>query len=285
MVDDRATRVGIRRGQRAGVGAGLDERHRARAVLDDGVDRRRAATLGIEEQFRTAGGHEALVDHRADIESRASVIQETARGQGQRGTHAERDAGDDDVARLQAVDRRVRRDARRRRRITDVDVIRRDIRRGQRSRRIRGRAGRAHRGDAEPGDIGRPVAGTDGGPAAEDAVGEAAARRRGGGAPDRGELDAGAAAGLAGRRGGEVDRGIGRTGQPAGDEVGGIDAGAAEDRVDEGSAFGQGHRTDRLGGRGLCASTELDDASAESNRSGIVDAVVRVGGAAGVLEV
>ena len=285
MVDDRATRVGVGRGQRAGVAARLDERECTRAVLDDGVDRRRAATLGIEEQFRTAGGHEALVDHRADIESRASVIQETARGQGQRGTHAERDAGDDDVARLQAVDRRVRRDARRRRRITDVDVIRRDIRRSQRSRRIRGRAGRAHRGDAEPGDIGRPVAGTDGGPAANEAIREAATRRRGGSAADGGKLDAGAAAGLAGRGRGEIDRGVGRAGQARERKVGRVDTGSAQDRVNEGGAFGKGHRTHGLSCRSLRAATELDDASAESNRSGIVDAVVRVGGATGVLEV
>ena len=286
MVDDRATRVGVGRGQSASVTARFDERQRRGAVFDDGVDRRRAGTLGIEEQLRTAGGQETLVDHRADIESRAGVIQEAARGQRERGVYAERDAGDCDiVARLQAVDCRVRRDARRHRRIGDIDVVRRDIRRSQHSGGIRGRAGRTHRGDTEPGDVGRPVLQPDGGPATDKTVREAPARRSGRCAADGGKMDAGAAAGLAGGGRREVDRSIGRTGQPAERKVGGVDAGAAQNRVDGRGALGEGDGAHGLSCRSLRTTTELDDAPAEGDRGGVVDAIVRIIGAGGVIEI
>ena len=284
LVDDRAAGVGVGRGQRAGVGAGLDERHRARAVLDDGVDGGDGAALGVEEELGAAGGQETLVDRRAEEPGVVGEAQEAARGERERLVRGDGHRPDRADARREAVDREVGRD--RGGGGGDLDVVRRlGEGRDSRGRGVTGGAGGAQGRDAEAGDVGGEVAGADGGPAAEDAVREAAARRRGGHAADGGEPDARAAAGLAGRRGGEVDRGIGRTGQPAGDEVGGIDAGAAEDRVDEGSAFGQGHRTDRLGGRGLRAATELDDTPAERDRSGVVDAVARVAGAAGVLEI
>ena len=284
MVDDGATRVGVGRGQRASVAAGLDERHRARAVLDDGVDGGDGAALGVEEEFGAAGGQEALVDRCAEEPGVVGEAQEAARGERQRLVRGDGHRPDRADARREAVDREVGCD--RGGAGGDLDVVRRlGEGRDGRGRGVTGGAGGAQGRDAEAGDVGGEVAGTDGGPAAEDAVGEAATRRRGGSAADGGKLDAGAAAGLAGGRGGEVDRGVGRTGQAAERKVGGVDAGAAQNRVDRRGALGEGDGAHGLSCRGLRATPELDDAPAEGDRSGVIDAVVRVVGGRSVVEI
>ena len=226
MVDDRAAGVGVRCRQRAGVAAGLDERHRARAVLDDGVDGGDGVALGVEEELGAARGQEALVDRRAEEPGVIGEAQEAARGERQRLVGGDGHRSDRADARREAVDREVGRD--RGGGGGDLDVVRRlGEGRDGRGRGVTGGARGAKGRDTEPGDVGGEVAGADGGPAAEDAVREAAARRRGGRAADGGELDARAAAGLAGRRGGEVDRGIGRSGQARERKVGRVDARAA----------------------------------------------------------
>ena len=273
MVDDRAAGVGVRCRQRAGVAAGLDERHRACAVLDDGVDGGDGVALGVEEELGAARGQEALVDRRAEEPGVIGEAQEAARGERQRLVGGDGHRSDRADARREAVDREVGRD--RGGGGGDLDVVRRlGEGRDGRGRGVTGGARGAKGRDTEPGDVGGEVAGADGGPAAEDAVREAAARRRGGRAADGGELDARAAAGLAGGGRGEIDRGIGRSGQARERKVGRVDARAAEDRIDEGRAFGEGDGAHGLGCRGLRAATELDDAPAEGDRSGIIDAVV-----------